>query len=469
MRSEIEVRKNSDAIVQRRKKLRMDIGQEDPPRFLNASSLIANPNLRTVSNEEYLVGMHGSGGKDRLKETDKYHTKTKTKAKTKTKRTFENSSILHGEISSGNQPATSRSSNACDKTSLRNIHCNYGSYRHISQASKRRDKGNKKARKESVIGSLAAILGPDDGSDNCNIPLESESESDVNTSLKTNVSEADDTVFVVPVQSRKWQTPMILSPVSKARKAQNKKRQKDTIIGSMITVLGPEDGSFIRPDNCINTVARTDTTMNISPHQENFSIAEKRTTINRGSVVNSARPTSRKEERRISDNEQRTKKSHFNEEKARKLIRAKLQKNQKKYDMLAAALASAKVKPSEQVTPTVPSFTTSPESIRASIATSQSNSVDSDDIAYETTTVGKQPKLRSRARNGRLYSVCKRIPPSIPEHMILILEMRSSYDTSKASFHPRRRIPKRETFNQDRSVRINENPAGFNRWLANHQ
>ena len=515
MCSETKARKKKYDILERRKKLGMRMDQQVSQHFLNENVSIANQNWWNLTKENSSIDKNKKDGKDRYTNEDNNLMKmqSKTKAKAKTKRTFENNAIRcvrSGHFpcmsSSATQPLTyisrKKSSSIQEKKTTRNIRSNYGSYRHLSQASKRRDEGNKNDQKESVIGSFATTLGPDDGTIGCNLPFESND--DVQITWETKVKETADAVVAVPFESRKWQTPMIFSVVHQSRNGPRKRDRNERIVGARVTMLGLEDGSLVRSDHFKNSLAGSNPTNAIATGIENkgnfnnnrnrpttfqnscvskrrdddtndrklnvkgslFSILgpeneslvpsvqnvhltsrtkspesrtcvssfhekspinRKRPTINRDVVVSSMRQNSRKEAQRIINhkckNGQKTKKSHFNEDEARRLIQARLQKNQQKYAALASALTRAKS--SEPVTPLVLSTTTSPESIRTEVATSQPKIVDSGDDV-NTTNVSLQPKLRSRARNGRLYSVCKRIPPSIPEHMVFLLEIPSS-------------------------------------------
>eukprot|EP00535_Pseudo-nitzschia_heimii_P009701 CAMPEP_0197194818 /NCGR_PEP_ID=MMETSP1423-20130617/29902_1 /TAXON_ID=476441 /ORGANISM="Pseudo-nitzschia heimii, Strain UNC1101" /LENGTH=500 /DNA_ID=CAMNT_0042648303 /DNA_START=146 /DNA_END=1648 /DNA_ORIENTATION=- len=489
---------------------------------MESNILIANQNWWNLTNENCSVDKNEEDRKDRYmnEDSDRIEMKSKIRTKTKKKRSFEDTAIR--SVRSGHAPdrsprytlpatssLTKSGLNSKECKSVRDIRGNYENRRYVSQASIRRDKRNKKHRKESVIGSLATILGPDNGGSGHN-----ESECGIESAFETNVKGADDavvvTVIVLPFESQKRQNLEIPSAVRKSRKGQNKRDRKTIIQGSFGTILRPTYGSLVRSDNCNNSVVGTNSPVSdndiscntannrkkpttfqisrvlkrrddynsrrrqvngspksilgpvdeslvasvhdvhstskmkspksrtdVSSHHQDSPINGEKRSISRRLVVSSMRNNLRKETQNSFDhkykNTQKTK-SHFNEDEARRLIRARLQKNQKKYATLAVALNKAKS--SKPLCTTVPSSTISLESIRAAIATPQANIVDSVDDVHATTTVSQQPVLRSRARNGRLYSVCKKIPPSIPEHMVLLLE-RPGLDSSKATFHPR--------------------------------
>jgi hypothetical protein len=284
-----------------------------------------------------------------------------------------------------------------DVESLRQIRSNHGSYRHISQASKRTNKANKKDRKRNVIGSLASILGPEEESGRWELPLESDNRVHSPSGTKSiNIASAaandhdhDCDYGITLSPGRKRRTSM----ASKRTEKKKKKNRRNNVMGSLASILGPEK-----------------------------------------------RSNAEKQEQQIRDkfkSVQPAKKVQFNETKVREEIRAKLRKNQQKYDTLAAALTSTKDKTTSNPTNLIASEATpSLKSTRAVVARTNANDI---------RPTSQEPKLRNRAKNIRLYSVCKRIPLSIPEDSVLEIDKPKKLKNSsskararaKASFRPR--------------------------------
>lgn len=409
-----------------------------------------------------------------------------------------------------------------DVQSLRQIRSNYGTCRHISQASKRTNKENKKVRKRNVIGSLASILGPEEESGRWELPLESDNgfhspsgtksiniaaaandhdhdcdygkelspgrkrrtslaskqtekkkkknrRNNVMGSLtsvlgpeKRSLAASDDNVLLAsgmkspcttvaaaeyksPLKTRKRQTSHRISPAPKSGN-KNKNDRKQKISGSLVSILGPEEESSVTPDHGTFLASRTessDTAVAAATSSVSSPTTRKLRTAKHGFVSIPIRPNAEKHEQQNRDkfkSVQPAKKFQFNETKVREQIRAKLRKNQQKYDTLAAALVSAKDKTTSNPTNLIASEATSSlKASRAVVARTHGNNI---------RPTSQEPKLRSRAKNGRLYSVSLRIPLSIPEDSVLEIDkpkkLKNSASKAKASFRPRspRNFPK---------------------------
>ena len=543
-----------------------EMNKNMPQHFLPANFLISNHRSRTRKKEKFLPKCKEGEKKRYIDAVDK--DRIEPKSQVRTRRRFENTAIHSCNLAGKSSRSVSttecvpkkESPNKEDNKSIRNTRSNYGSYRHFSQATKRKIKENKRIRRENVSGALASILGPDDEYDSCELTFESD--------RATKSASATKSVVVVPLVSERGQNPITSTMKSVSTDRETEMDRIDSIIGSIVTMFGPKDGSLVESSKIADSSAAatvlgaaTDdiansprnrnkpTTLTIvqaskrrndvknnrkqkvaesfrsipGPEQESTSasdqgvysaprtkstemifnstaqcksslITKQNQIYNHGSIAISMKPNSRKEAQQMIDNKYgnaQNDMSHFKEDEARGLIRARLRKNQKKYAALAVALASSKPNLSSGlVIPPVPDTTTTPESIRAAIESTEVKSGESEYTPSTTTTIRQQPKLRSRARNGRLYLVCKRIPPSIPENSVFLLEMHVPQGTpnlaSKAVFHPRPTIPKSELARPDSPISTTNNGkanrvptqqmkallrrrelGNFNVWLAN--
>jgi len=212
-----------------------------------------------------------------------------------------------------------------------------------------------------------------------------------------------------------------VSRATRHKENEIKNDRKRSVIGSLTSILGPEDDSGTWDWHLGSGTKSTETA--VAADDEISPTTRKRRTSKRGFVAISMRPdTEKHEEQDKHKNVKNTKGGHLDEDedKIRRQIRAKLRKNQQKHSALAVVLASVKGKStSNQDTSTIPASTPSSEYIRSWMTKTH-------DTASNTTS--QQPRLRSRARSRRLYSVCKRIPESIPEDSILEIKR----------YHPRR-------------------------------
>jgi hypothetical protein len=341
--------------------------RQHPWNSLSENILIANQNWR----EKML-------GKYRADEERADFKRGYGKNQTKTKSTVKNSGISCGRfdgivapktpaaMSSVKSTPTNRTYTNRDYKSLGYIHNNPVSCRH-TQATKRANEENKKDRKQSVIGSLMSILGPEDESSTSALSFEAgrrislhgapnfkrsneQTKKDrkqrvvgsvvsilrpeegllrVCRDKNTVTSGKKSTENIVTAatnkstrNNRKRQTSLHIAQPSK-RRDENKIQRKESVFRSLILILGPKEESPITPDGRVHLTSGT------KPRQTAASAVSSLTKSN-----------PEKDEHRIMYDKPKSsnkKKFYFDESKARELIRAKLRKNQQKYAALAAA------------------------------------------------------------------------------------------------------------------------------------
>ena len=287
--------------------------------------------------------------------------------------------------------------------------------------SKQREEKNKKDRKQR--GYLTSTLNPADKL----------------------LTLSDDHAHVDLIEALKGSTPCSRKKPSMCHIARAPRKVEEKVkaveipkpIESLTSFSGLEDEALVIPNGGVrltSTMKPTSTTV--------VAIATNGTTSHTlvtrkghlGSDPVSTRPEPEKDDKQIVEEKVRImgniKKFQFNEMKVREQIRVKLRKNQQKYESLAAALASNKAKAtSDKLSSTPPPPKLPLEATKVLITKSYS-------IPAKSKTSNQQPRLRSRARNGRLHSACKRIPATIPEESLP--ESSNSRDTRRAVLKERR-------------------------------
>ena len=218
----------------------------------------------------------------------------------------------------------------------------------------------KRDRKQSVIGSLTSILGPEMNSPS---PAESDDRTNLAPKINPNPSTAICNESCSHINLKRY--PRLRIAKCLKRKDKNRRNQRKSVSESLMSILGPQ-----------------------SPAAVKKAINFEHSLHSRQSRRSKRIPAKKTEQQIICSqpkNIRNIKKIHFEGIKVREHIQTKL-------NMM------------------------SPRSVRAKIANIHVNAIQ----AMSTKTTSKQPRFKSRAkRNGRLYSVCKRIPASIPEHGIL--------------------------------------------------
>ncbi len=334
---------------------------------------------------------------------------------------------------------------------MRPPRCTNENQGYVSRATRNREQKIKKDRKKSVIGSLTSILGPDEKSgefrpfsfandqldsrktrqrprtfisrrdrrqcamgtftsmvDSAVAPLTGTDDIHPSKqSIGTNVFVKEE---VVPLEGAKktFTSHRTARASRRCEKKDSKVDQSPSISVSLTSVP---------PKSCLRSSSRRRITgsdvVSIASSGTSSPPLElrKRRNASKGSTSISKKPE--KENKQNTSEKTRTlrngQKLNFDETKVREQIRARLRKNQQKFETHSASLAPNESKPPpSKVTSTLATPTMSVESTQALITKSYFHPIASTKALHI-------PKLRSRAKNGRLFSVCKKIPETIPE------------------------------------------------------